>query len=252
MLFFSTGTLIAVRTDLPSTTIVTPRRFGELQEVSLDISFTTKELKGKKQFSLDVARAGAKVTGKAKTAKFSGRMMADIFFGETLNTGSLMIADSEAASIPATSTYTVTATFPTGHATPIVDLGVVYAATGQPFTKVDTSVTPTIGQYKVALDTGVYTFASADASAAVLLTYMYTATTGVNFTMTNKNMGAAPTFAMYLAGTYQSNYLGFYIYKAMSSKITFPEKMEDYVIPEFDFEIMDPGSGNIGQFSFSD
>lgn len=251
MLYFGTGTLIGVRTDLPSATIVTPRRFGELQEVSLDISFTEKELKGKKQFNLDVARAGGKITGKAKAAKFSGRMIADIFFGETLSTGSLLMVDSEAGTIPGSVAYTITVTYPTGHATAITDLGVT-KTDGTVFTKVGTSDTPTALQYKVAVDTGVYTFAAADANTPVLISYMYTATTGVNFTITNKDMGNAPTFAAYLSGTYLTNKIGLYLPKCTTSKITFPQKLEDYTIPEFDFAVMDNGSGTIGQLSFSD
>ncbi len=54
-----------------------------------------------------------------------------------------------------------------------VDLGVTYASSGAALTKVSSA--PAAGQYSVNTVTGVYTFAAADAGAAVKIGYSYAA-----------------------------------------------------------------------------
>ena len=46
---------------------------GVLKDVTLDISFDTKELRGSYTFPVDIAKAGGKIEGKAKFAQISGR-----------------------------------------------------------------------------------------------------------------------------------------------------------------------------------
>lgn len=60
---------------------------------------------------------------------------------------------------------------PTTDGTAGVDLGVVYTATGAPFTAVPAANTPSQGQY--SFNAGVYTFAAADATHAVTMNYAY-------------------------------------------------------------------------------
>ena len=53
------------------------------------------------------------------------------------------------------------------------------------------------GQYSVNFATGVYTFASADATAPVLISYTYNVTgTGYKVAITNQLLGTTPTFKM--------------------------------------------------------
>src|SRR5262249_10944768 len=144
----------------------------------------------------------------------------DLFFGQTAVTGAILQAVNEAASVPAVSTYTVT---PANAATFQTDLGVFYANTGLPFKKVASG--PTVGQYSVNPSTGVYTFAAADASAAVLISYTYTATTGATkITIANQLQGAAPTFQMNLAETYNSKVMNFQLNQCIANKLSFPMK----------------------------
>ncbi len=74
---------------------------------------------------------------------------------------------AEAASVPASAPFTVT--FATGFGKWGSDSGVTYA-NGTPLVAVASN--PAVGQYAVS-STGVYTFAAADAVAAVLLNYGY-------------------------------------------------------------------------------
>ena len=182
---FGSGALLGVRTDVAG---ATPVNFGLVQEVQIDIQFTTKELYGQYQFPLAVARGQGKVTGKAKMAQISGLAFNSLFFGQTLSAGQLATSFAEAAIIPSGSPYTVTVA---NAANVADDYGVVYAATGLPLMKVASA--PSAGQYSVA--GGVYSFASADAGKAVLVSYTYAVTAaGQEFTLANQPLGTTPTF----------------------------------------------------------
>jgi hypothetical protein len=249
MLFFGTGTLVGVRTDLGVGVLATPVRFGDLQEISLDVKFSKKSLKGQKQFDLDTARTGGEISCKAKMARFSGKTIGDIFFNETVATGSRKMADLEAHTIPHDTSYVATTTYPVGHATAIVDLGVLRASDLAPFTRV-TAPDATL-EYSMVEATGVYTFDVADKDVPVLITYTYAQTTGVSFEMTNRTMGTAPYFQMFLQGSYEGNEMFVNLYRVSSGSINFSQKQEDYMVPECEFHPMDNGAYKIGYLSFS-
>ncbi|MEI9917086.1 MAG: hypothetical protein WDN29_16285 [Methylovirgula sp.] len=103
--------------------------------------------------------------------------------------------------------------------------------------------------------TGVYTFAAADASAAVNISYMYTtATAGQKIVITNQLLGTTPTFASVFrnrdpkTGLFETLVLN----KVTSSKLSLQSKTSDWEIPSFDMQVMDDGTGNIGTWSFGD
>lgn len=226
-------------------------RFGALQDVSIDFTFTTKELRSQKQFPLLIARGNGKIEGKAKVARLDINLFNQMFFdlagysGGTV--GSQVIAD-ESDTIPATTPFTITvATNPTGMSE---DLGVYYTATGIPLTLVTT--TPTTGQYSVSVSTGVYTFAAADAGLGVKISYRtanMTGRTGIN--LINPVMGVTPTFKITLANEYSGNNQTITFAKCTSSKLSLPMKLDDFLIPELDFTVMDDGTGNIGSVTVS-
>ena len=93
--------------------------------------------------------------------------------GATVATGTsvTMYAVGERATVPATTTYTVTL----ANAATAVDLSVkcYYADTGVLLTQ---DATPAAGKYSIA--TGVLTFAAADASKALIIDYPYTNAAG--------------------------------------------------------------------------
>jgi hypothetical protein len=219
-----------------------PTSFGALQNISVDFAGDIKELWGRNQFPLDVARGKVKITGKASAAQVDANLYNSAFFGQTVTTGQTLVADSESHAIP-TTPFQVTAT---NSATFLYTIALVNAANGNPFVQVASG--PTAGQYSVNNATGVYTFASADnvSGISVLITYAYSATTGNTLTINNQLMGATPTFQLVANGLYKTKQITLTLLSCVSSKLTMPLKLDDHMIPEFDFSAYDNGSGAIG------
>ena len=172
--------------------------------------------------------------------------MASLFYGVTPVPGQLMTAFGESGSIPAGSPYTVSVA---NAATAADDLGVLNALTGLPFTKVASA--PAAGQYSVA--GGVYTFAAADQGKMLLINYTYAlAGAGQHFTVTNQLLGTTPTFAAQFYTTFQGNAVNVRFNNCTSSKLGFGTKLEDFVMPEFDFSVFADAAGNVATWSFGD
>src|ERR1700730_4484513 len=106
-LSFGPGAMWGVRTDTTATGIG-PRQFGLLQDVDLTISFASKELYGQNQFPAALARGQGKVKGKAKMARINVRLYSDVVFRLTSSVGNGTVAQYEAATIPASTPFTVT------------------------------------------------------------------------------------------------------------------------------------------------
>jgi hypothetical protein len=243
MFAFGSGVLLGTRTDIAS---ATPVNFGLVQEVQLDLQFTAKELYGQYQFPVAIARGQGKATGKAKMAQISGLAFNNLFFGGSLTAGQLATAFGEAGTVPGSSAYTITVANSVAWQD---DYGVVYAASGLPLTKVASS--PSAGQYSVA--SGVYTFNSGDASKAVLISYTYTITgTGQGLTLANPLMGTTPTFQAQLYTSFQGKPCNVKLFNCVSTKLAFATKLEDFVIPELDFDIFANAAGNVLQWSFAE
>ncbi|MGU3416969.1 hypothetical protein [Methylobacterium sp. D54C] len=243
MYSFGSGVLIGTRTDIAN---ATPVNFGLVQEVTMDETATIKELYGQQQHPLAIARGTIKTTGKAKVARISGLAMASLFYGVTPVPGQLMTAFGESGTIPAGSPYTVTVA---NAAIAADDLGVLNALTGLPFTKVASA--PAAGQYSVA--GGVYTFAAADQGKMLLINYTYAlAGAGQRFSVTNQLLGTTPTFAAQFYTTFQGNAVNVRFNNCTSSKLGFGTKLEDFVMPEFDFSVFADAAGNVATWSFGD
>lgn len=247
MFAFGSGVLIGTRTDIATQT---PVNFGLVQEVTLDLAFDTKELYGQYQFPVAIARGKAKFTGKAKMANISGVALGSLFFGITPVAGQTATAFGEGpTAIPSTPFTLVVA----NGATFVADLGVLNAATGLPLTKVASA--PAAGQYSVTVATGTYLFSSADnvSGIKVLISYTYTiATTGQTITMTNPLLGNTPTFGANLFTTFQNKPLTVSLPNCVSSKLAMATKLDDFLIPELDFDIFADVAGNVGVWSFAD
>lgn len=239
---FGSGTVIGTRTD---TTTPTPVPLGVVQDIQTDFDFTLKELMGQYQSPVDIARAGLKIQGNAKVARIYGRSFNDLFFGQTLtSSSSQQQAVNENGTIGPTP-YTVTVA---NSATFVADLGVFYKATGVQLTRVASG--PTTGQYSVAA--GVYTFAAADTGLVVEVNYTYTATSGYLITLTNQLMGAAPRFKMNLATTYSGLIFNLQLNACVASKLSLPQKNQDYLIQDLQFQAHADASGMIGSLSTSE
>jgi len=241
---FNSGQLFGTLSDLTGT----PVQFGALQGADVDISFTDKPLYGSQQYPLTVARGQAKISGKAKFAQFNGLLMNQLFFGQAPSVGQLGFVSGEQHPIPSTP-FTVTAT---NGATFSEDLGVTYVATGLPLTRV--YVAPTAaGTYEVNVSTGVYTFDSADTGLSVALNYTYTiASGGNNLVVTNQLVGVAPNFIAVFNNTYNGKALTLRLNACVSSKLTISSKLEDFIIPEFDWMSFADASGNVMTLSLAE
>lgn len=236
---FGSGTLFGTRTDIAN---ATPVKFGALQDVSVEFNFTLKELHGQFQFPLAVGRGTGKIQGKAKFAQINGITFNTLFFGQPQAAGQLSTSVSEAQAVPAASPFTLNAA---NAATFASDLGVIYAATGLPLTKVASA--PTQGQYAVS-SAGVYTFGSGDSGAAILLSYTYSAASvGNTATISNQLLGSAPTFQANFFETFQGKQVTLQLNQCVAQKLSLATKLDDFTIPEFDFSAFADASGNLGK-----
>jgi len=124
-----------------------------------------------------------------------------------------------------------------------MDGGVRYAATGLPLTYVSSA--PTIGQYTLGAANGSYLFSAADAAAAILIDYQYTATTGFSLAGGNPLMGSTPRFQIVFTQIYEGLTFNFTIPNCVGSKFSLPSKLDDYTMPELDFMAYTGGGSNI-------
>lgn len=226
--------------------ILVPRKFAALQDVSVDFSFNLKELYGQNQFPLTIARGQGKIAIKAKAANIHGQTFNDIFFGGTNASGKTESIIGEVATITAgAATAANGATFKD-------DEGVTFVATGVPLQRVSSA--PAVGQYSVN-SSGVYAFNVGDNGKAVLLDYTYTvAGSGNTTTLNNLLSGTTPNFIASLPmrktqddGVVKTFYMRFN--NCYSEKLSIATKIEDFVIPEFDFKAAADVSGVIGTVS---
>jgi hypothetical protein len=231
---FGLGGLYLVDNETPNQAT----QVGVLKDVTLDISFDTKELRGSYTFPVDIAKAAGKIEGKAKFAQISGRLINEIIQG-TLTAGATVIgSNNESGTVPGSSAYTITVS---NSATWATDLG-VYDVTSSKFLSRVTS-SPSTGQYSVAA--GVYTFAAADASHNVQISYAYTSATGNTVTLTNNLMGRGTTYVVHLYNTYKGKNVGVKLYAVTLGKYSFAMKNEDFTDEDLDFMGFADGSGNV-------
>ena len=238
---FGSGVMIGTPT---SGAVNTPVEFGVLQEIGLDFTFTSKPLVGQFQLPVAIGRGVAKITGKAKFAEMNGPVFNTLFFASvTSSVGQDMWSYNEAWTIPASTPWQVTVA---NSATWSADLGVKYAATGNALTRVASG--PTKGQYSVAA--GVYTFSTTDASTAVLISYTYTQTTsGTKEIINNPLLGVTPTFQIdfyQLNPNVANTQWSFRLYSCISTKLSIGSKLEDWLMPEFDFEAFTNAANQLG------
>lgn len=237
---FGPGIVMVTRTDIANGT---PINAGYAQELTIDFSGNTKELYGQNQFPLVQARGTIKATGKIKSAVLSAFAMNNMFFGGTLvpATG-FAWSVQEIGTIPSTPFQVTVAQSAQFDA----DLGVTFSASGLPLKKVASA--PTTGQYSVSA--GVYTFAAADTGLAVLITYTYTITTATSqkIRVANQLIGVTPTFQLdYYTNLNQPSSAPFAIrlFACVAGKMALNWKLEDYMMPEFDFGFFANASGNV-------
>lgn len=228
---FGPGILIVTRTDV---TIPAPVNVGYAQEFSIEAASTAKQLFGQNQWPLAVARGTIKGTGKFKTATVSGQAWASLFYGQTPSTGGIAWTIG--------STYTTGSTGGTGSlqigssTTFEADLGITYSTSKLPLQRVSTG-SEAVGKYSITAGSpGLYNFA--DQGANIKVTYTSTTATGQSITVSNQLIGSTPTFQLdYYTNFNQPSAKPFVVrlYVAIAEKHSMQFKLEDFMIPEFDF-----------------
>lgn len=244
-IIFGSGSMFGTNVAAGST----PAKFAALQGVSVDLGFNVKELYGQQNFPITVARGTGKITCKATNATFQARAFNELFFNNTLQSGNKVItALDEAGQIPAATTFTISVS---NSATYKTDLGVVDKATGSLMQKVASA--PATGQYSVNETTGVYTFAAADASKPVLISYQYNTVTGGSTIIIAQNLlGAAPKFKTVLSCKYDGQQIDLQLNACVATKLSFATKQEDFAMPDFEFSAFADDSGEVGRWIFPD
>lgn len=229
----------------------TPVQLATSQEISMDESFETKKLYGQNQFPVDVGRGKGNLGVKAKFAQVNALAVSSLYFGQTLTSGLLTYNyDVTGATIP-TTPYTITPTVPSS-GTWSGDMG-VRNASGLPMTKVASA--PATGQYSVSA--GVYTFAAADTGLTVFISYQYTVSS-VNapgsgkMTIQNLPMGYAPIVRLDVFFKKNGKSFATQYPQAIASKLGWQSKLDDYMVPEMDFECFADAAGNVMYRSFSE
>ncbi len=225
-----------------------PINFGLAQEVTLSVSATTKSLYGQYDFPVAIGSGTRKMSGKAKMARISGQALGSLFFGVTPSAGVTQTQFGEAASVPASSPYTYTTSF---HTNFVADQGVVYAASALPLRLVASA--PATGQYSQS--GGVYTFAAGDAGAAVLISYTYTnASSGESVAVTSQLIGPTITFSanLFASDPTTGKQFSVLLYNCVAEKLALGTKLEDFTLPELDFQCFANSAGQVCQLNFGD
>lgn len=223
-----------------------PLRLGALQDISVEFSGDVKQLFGQYQMPLDVARGKTKIEGKVGTANIDVSAFNTLFFGGTVTPNSeRKQVVNEAGAVPATPFQITVA----NAADFVMDLGVTDVLTGIPMTQVASG--PATGQYSVNSSTGVYTFAAADTLKAVIINYIYTATTtdSGSTTITNQLMGSTPKFQLVMSQIYNGKQFLLMLYSCTADKLSLPLKQDDYTISEISYQAQANDVNEIGFMS---
>ena len=246
---FGPGILIASRTDI---TIPSPINIGYAQEFNLEAAGTTKQLFGQNQYPLAAARGTIKVTGKFKSAVVSGLAWNALMYGmSSLSTSSIVAWNIDSTYTTSTSSTQVTVA---NSSVFDADLGVRYSTTNLPLQRVSTGSEAT-GKYSIGSTApGIYNFAAGDSTGGAAggtnlkITYTTTNGSGQALAVTNQAIGTTPTFQL----DYYTNFnqpaakpLVFRIFSCIGAKHAMGFKLEDFMIPEFDFDVFADASGRV-------
>jgi hypothetical protein len=247
MFVFGSGVLIGTPLNVPTPT---PINFGLVQKVSVDTSVSVKELYGQYAFPVAVGSGTRKVTCKASLARFSGQALGRLFYNQIPTPGSTISQFAEVHSVPGSSPFTITVSNATHF---VADQGVVYALTGLPLIAVASA--PVTGQYAVNTTTGVYTFATGDQAAGVLISYTYTSSSqGESLAIGNPLIGPTSTFMATLFATDPTTNAQFSVTlnQCVASKFSFDTNIEDFAKPDFEFQAFANAAGQVMTFNFGD
>ena len=168
----------------------TPIRAATPQSQSVDFKRKTESLYGENMLPEAVAAGEMEIMGKVEYAKAVARIISDLMFQDGSSTGSYALANLEAGTVGATTPYHYS---PVNVATFVADGGVKNATTGALYACVAAGSEVAGKSYSVTA--GVYQFAATDASANILVSYVYSVTgTGETISLANQLQGPGTSF----------------------------------------------------------
>lgn len=227
--------------DLPSNP--TPMRLATLQGVDLEFSADMKELYGEDQYPEVVAIGKRKVTGKAKIGRWNTTIMDQFMFSGTQTNGTMQVVEVREKFTVGATPYQYTTT---GAAHFAEDLGVEYA-NQTPLQIPSSGTLSAIGQYLVNTGTGVYTFDAADTGNAMMVSYtMVNATAGVTLEIDNQIMGYGPVFSCVFRAAFRGQEINIVLNACIAGKLSLSSKVDDFTVPEIDFQAFADANGKIG------
>lgn len=169
----------------------TPEPLGLVTDISVNIKQAKVLVRGQKRWAVDAFDAEADGKVSCKFQSWGSRTYAAAISGGTTTTGSKVGILDEAVTVPGTP-YQITVA---NGANMFEDLGVRDVNTGLALVRVVSG--PTTGQYSVNETTGVYTFAAADTTHAMRISYSYTAAAiGKTVAIANSLMGQSAQLAL--------------------------------------------------------
>lgn len=232
-----------------STANATPYNIGSINELSMDIKADVKDLWGQKQFPLLVATGTKSIDVSIKAAKTSGQAINTFLLGGTFTIGTEYdISTTASTAIPGTP-YQITPT-PPSTGTFNKDLGVINADTGQPYKLV--TGTPTTGQY--AVSAGVYTFAAADTTDLVKISFAYSFTSGAagqSLIIPNNDIGTTEVVTLdYKSTLYGATYF-LRLFNVVMTGVKTSHKVSDFMMPEYSGKAFANASDQIGIISLA-
>jgi hypothetical protein len=218
----------------------TPVQLGTIRDATFDYSQDLVPLESNYAFARDMALGKRKASLKAKYVYWQSVGVAAFLTGSVKTTGLKYLAVNEPGTIPGTP-YQVTVA---QSATWDQDWGVQDLTAAKQLTRVASG--PATGQYSVAA--GIYTFAAADTTHNVQITYSYTsAATGATIAMANQLMAPATGFVVRAvsSGT-GAKFAGVHFYNAFVAKLTLGLKPDNWADTDVEFEgIEDPATGKV-------
>lgn len=99
---------------------------------------------------------------------------------------------------------------------------------------------------------GCYRYAAADTGLQVYSDYRYTVTTGNQIAIANQLLGSTPTVALDIVIPYAGKMLTIKFPNAVAGKMALATKLDDFSIPEVDFDCFVDATGNVGTIGFGE
>jgi hypothetical protein len=231
---------------IPNIANPTPIRMALAKSSALSFNGQVKAAQGAGVYAKALGRGAVAVKGTLEMEALSLRTLSDLFLNGGAASGEINIALDETGTVPASSPYTVQVV---NHATFVRDLGVKYAATGQPLICVASA--PAQGQY--SFSAGTYTFASADSGVAVRTSYEYTtASSGETVTLSNYMQGCPNPFTAVLMRSYQSSQEIVTLNNVLADSYDDTAGQDAFAMPKLTFQAATDSSDTLGTISMAE